>query len=75
MIYKCLSWGGDRPKIWASKARKQPSQAIDGELLSILSNIVSEKIQSVLRKEQGWIHSLRCCQRVATQVCMKQDVK
>jgi hypothetical protein len=33
-------------KIWASKARKQPSQAIDEELLSILSHVVSEKIHS-----------------------------
>ncbi len=75
VIYQCLSWGWDQPKIRASKARKQPIQAIDGELLSILSHIVSEKIQSVLRKEQRWTHSLRCCQCLATQVCMKHYVK
>ncbi len=33
--------------------------------------MVSEKTQSALRKEQGWTHSLRCCQYIAAEVCMK----
>jgi hypothetical protein len=66
---------------WRSVARsgqaklKKPSQAIDGKLLSVLSHMVGEKTQSALRKEQGWTHLLWCCQRLATQVCMRQSVK
>jgi hypothetical protein len=39
--------------MWESQARKQPSQPIDGKLLSVLSHVVSEKTQPALRKEQG----------------------
>jgi hypothetical protein len=35
---------------------------------------VSEKTQSALRREQGWTHSLRCCQHLATHVCIEQSV-
>jgi hypothetical protein len=63
--------------IWDSNQQRdlgKPSQAIDGKLLNVLSHVVSEKTHSALRKEQGWIHSLQCCQHWATQVCMKQNV-
>jgi hypothetical protein len=37
-------------KIWASQARKQPSQAICGKPLSILSQVVSEKESACFEK-------------------------
>jgi hypothetical protein len=61
VIYKCLSWGGDRQQNLG-----KPNQAINGKLLSVLSHVVGEKTQSALRKEQGWAHSLWCCQCLAT---------
>jgi hypothetical protein len=63
----CLSWGGDQQQNLSKPSRKQPSQAIDGKLLGVLSHVVSEKTQSALRKEQGWINSPWCCQRLASQ--------
>jgi hypothetical protein len=55
-------------KIWAS-------QAAVGKLLIVLSHVVSEKTQSALRERQGWTHLLKCCQCLATQVCMKKYVR
>ncbi len=83
--YKCFSWDSNqqwdlgrpsqekisKPSYWWEAHYKK---AIDGKLLSILSHVVSEKNQSALRREQRWIHSLRCCQCQATQVCIKQSV-
>ncbi len=74
VIYKCLSGGRICSRIWASQTKKQPSQAIAGKLLSVLSHMVSEKTQSALRKDRGWTHSLRCCQQQAIQVCIRHCV-
>ncbi len=52
----------------------QAKKAINGKLLSILSHVLSEKIQSALKREQGWTHLLRCCQCWAAQVCMRQNM-
>jgi hypothetical protein len=69
VIYKCLSWGSNQQQDLG-----KPSQAIDGKMLSVISHVVGEKTQSALRKEQGWTHLLRCCQRLAIQVCMRKSV-
>jgi hypothetical protein len=45
VIYKCLSWGSDQQQDLG-----KPSQAINGKLLSILSHVVGEKIQSALQR-------------------------
>ncbi len=44
VIYKCLSWDGDQQRDLGKPSQKQPSQAIDGKLLGVLSHVVSEKI-------------------------------
>jgi hypothetical protein len=67
VIDKCLSWGSNQQQDLG-----KPSHAINGKLLSILSHLMGEKIQSAVRREQGWTHSLRCCQCMATQVRMRQ---
>jgi hypothetical protein len=36
---------------------KQSSQAAVGKLLIVQSDVVSEKTQSALRKEQGWTYT------------------
>ncbi len=69
VIYKCLSWDSDQQRDLG-----KPSQAISGKLLSVLSHVVSEKIQSALRREQGWTHLLRCYQCWASQLCIRPDV-
>jgi hypothetical protein len=77
MIYTVSVWVGAAisSKIWASQARKQPSQAIDVKLLNVLSHIVSEKTQSALRREYGWAHSLNAWQNAYSSmyeaICVK----
>jgi hypothetical protein len=53
VIYKCFSWGSN-----PQRDLGKPSQAINRKLLSVLSHVVSEEIQSALRTELGWI--IRC---------------
>jgi hypothetical protein len=58
VIYKCLSWGSDQQQDLDKPSQKQPSQAIDGKLLSIIFHVAGEKTLSALRREQGWT---LCC--------------
>ncbi len=69
VIFKCLSQGSDQ-----QQDLSKPSQAINGKLLSVLSDVMGEKTQSALRREQGLTHLLWCYQHLASQVSMKQSV-
>ncbi len=69
VICKCLSQGSDQ-----QQDLSKPSQAINGKLLNVLSDIIGEKTQSALRRKQGLTHLLWCYQHLATQVSMKQSV-
>ncbi len=69
VIFKCLSWGTDQQQDLG-----KPSQAITGMLLNVLYDVIGEKTQSALRREQGLTHLLWCYQHLATQVSMKQSV-
>jgi hypothetical protein len=75
VIYKCLSWDGNQQRDLGKPSWKN-SQAklrhIVGKLLGILSNVVSERTRSALRREQAWNLLLRCFQHWVTQVCIKQ---
>jgi hypothetical protein len=62
VTYKCLSWDSNHQRDLGKPSQKS-REAIRGKLLSVLSHVVSENIQSALRREQGWTHSLQCCQR------------
>jgi hypothetical protein len=55
VINKCLSQGSDKQQdLGKQSQKKQPSQAIDGKLISILSYIEGKKTQSALGREQEW---------------------
>ncbi len=61
------NWGAGRElKIGSSAGSVQAKPKIakpsywSGKLLGLLSRVVSEKMLSALREEQGWTHSLQC---------------
>jgi hypothetical protein len=70
VIYKSLSLTGDQQQDLGKQASNSQTNPIYGKLLGVLPHVVSEKTKSALRKEQGWTHSLSCCQSLAAHVCM-----
>ncbi len=75
VIYKCLSWDSNQLQDLDKPSQEKNSQAEQlMEAVKRMFHVVSEKIQFALRREQGWTHSLQCCQRQATQVRIKQGV-
>jgi hypothetical protein len=74
VIYKCLSWDSDQQQDLGKPSQKKIAMPNYRWKAAKLYYIVGEKTQCALRREQGWTHLLQCCQRLATQVCMKQSV-
>jgi hypothetical protein len=56
-------------KIWARQAKKSQAKPSAWEAIQNISSLVVDRvIQSALREEQGWTHSLQCSQRLIAQV-------